>query len=602
MQAALTARAAPLPLLLLMLASGIASAVLGADRGWDAQNYHVWTPWQVIVPRPQDVLPAGLQGFHNPVADLPFAWLLRVANDRPWLVAFLMGLPAGVALWVLWLCARRVLAGAPDGAALALLALLGAAGGAVWRSQVGTTSGDVATGALVLAGVLALLAPGRGAFAAGLAVGAAIGLKLTNAPFAIAIAAMVVAVMGWHRRLPGALLLCAAGGVLGMVATGGWWAARLFAETGNPVFPYFHHLFDAAPGAPRAGRDLQFMPAGVLDALARPFLWAVDHAPRVTEERMRDPRIAAGLVAAIALLALPARGPAMAAARPLAVFFLVAYAVWLPLFSIYRYIAVLEMLAPLLLVAALGALPRRLALGGAAAFAVLAFPLTKPVPALRGVLEDRYLALDWPALAPGAVVLGTEKPTAFVAPGLPPEVALWSLAGLAEVGGPRERAALAALVAGDAPLYAVAPGDGRGLAMLAGHGLAAATQGCRRICTNWSPAGAGPLVCPVTRAARAEAPPPLRHPGPARRLCEAAGPGFTSAGRRGLALAGEALVDFGAGCTAGALRLAGGAIEGAEAMADGRLRVLPGPDGVARLRGTAVVAAAACLDARQAGR
>ncbi len=364
------------------------------------------------------------------------------------------------------------------------------------------------------------------------------------------------------------------------------------------MFPYFNEFFAAGEGIPRAGRDLQFMPATLTEALVRPFLWAVSDLPRVTEERMRDPRLAAGLVAALALPVL--RGaPARRAALPAAAFLLVAYAIWLPVFSIYRYAFVLEALAPALLIAALTALPARAATAAAAVAVLAAFPLTKPVPALRAPLGDRYLAVDWPDLAPGATVLGTAKPTAFLAPGLPPETALWSLTGIAEVGGAGDRAALAALRDGPAPLYAVAPGDGQGLDMLAPLGLSAVTEGCRRICTNWSPAGAGPLVCPVVRDGRDIPPPPLRHAGPAGRLCEAAGPGLVSAGRRGLRVAGEALLDFGAGCRVGAVVAPGAghldATPAAEPQPGGGFRFTLPPDGLVRLRGDAVLAEARCI-------
>jgi hypothetical protein len=599
----LAARSGLAVLALLMLGCGFASMVMGADRGWDAQNYHVYAPWRLFVDRPLDRLAAGMQGFHNPLPDIPFALLLWKLNDWPRLAAFLMGMPAGAVLWVAWRCARHMLADAPRAELLALLAAIGTAGGAVFRSQVGTTSGDVVTGGLVLLGVLALLRPGEGhpwraGALAGVACGAAIGLKLTNAPFAPALAAMIVVRVGWDRRLPAALLACALGGLLGIVATGGWWAAHLAAQTGNPLFPYFNDLFHAGEGVPRAGRDLQFMPATLTEALVRPFLWAVSDLPRVTEERMRDPRLAAGLLAALALPFLR-RAPARHAALPVAAFLVIAYAIWLPVFSIYRYAFVLEALSPALLIAALTALPVRAAIGVAAVAVIAAFPLTKPVPALRAPLDDRYLAVDWPALAPGAVVLGTAKPTAFLAVGLPAETALWSLSGIAEVGAPADHAALAALRDGSAPLYAVLPGHGQSFALLSPHGLSPAMEGCRRICTNWSPAGAGPLVCPLTRDGRAAPPPPLRHAAPAARLCEVAGPGLISAGRRGLRVAGEALLDFGAGCRTGEVTApgAGGldATPPAEMQPGGRFRMTLSGDGLVRLRGDAVLAGARCV-------
>ena len=48
----------------------------------------------------------------------------------------------------------------------------------------------------------------------------------------------------------------------------------------------------------------------------------------------------------------------------------------------------------------LTALPARAATAAAAVAVMVAFPLTKPVPALRAPLGDRYLAVDWPS--PGA--------------------------------------------------------------------------------------------------------------------------------------------------------------------------------------------------------
>lgn len=599
--AARLAASGPVVLALLMVGCGLASLLLGADRSWDAQNYHVYGPWRLLVPRPHDLFASGTQGFHNPAADLPLGLLLRFANDWPRVVAFVMGLPSGAVLWILWRCARHVLANAPASEALAAVATLGGAGGAVFRSQVGTSAGDVATGGLVLLAVLLLLReparPGRAALLAGLACGSAIGLKLTNLPFAPGLAAMILLRWWGDRRLGAALALCALGGLAGIAVTYGWWGLRLALETGNPLFPYFNQVFDPTEGAPRTGRDLQFMPAGLLDALVRPFLWAVSDLPRVTEERMRDPRIALGLLSAAALMLLPASlGATVMRGRSVAAFFFVAYAIWVPVFSIYRYVAVLELLAPVLLVAALAALGPRLAMGVAAAAMIAAFPLTKPVPSLRAPLAGRYLAVDWPAMAPGATVLGTEKPTAFLAVGLPPETGLWSLLGLAETGGPRERGALVALLGSDAPLYGVAPGDGQAMTMVADRGLSVDREGCRRVCTNWSPAGAGALVCPLARQGTPA--PTLRHQGPARRLCEAAGPGFVSAGRQGLRVAGEALLDFGAGCRLGEVRLSSdlaGAVPAPQPVGDGRVRFALSEDGLVRLRGDAVVGAAACV-------
>ena len=82
---------------------GLAVAMLAADRSWDAQTYHVDVPRSVLVPRPHDLPPGRAAGLPQP-------------------------------------------GGGPALRADAAPALAGAAGGAAFRGQLGTTSGDVVTG------------------------------------------------------------------------------------------------------------------------------------------------------------------------------------------------------------------------------------------------------------------------------------------------------------------------------------------------------------------------------------------------------------------------------------------------------------------------
>lgn len=588
---------------LLMAGAGLASVLLGPDRTWDARNYHLYTPWALLAGRPEDVLAAGIQGFHNPTLDLPYALLLLALNAWPRLLCFLMGLPTGLALWLVWRLARTVFAAEPQGAALAWLAMLGAAGGSVLRSQVGSVAGDTHAGVLVLAALVAAV-PARTwprAALAGLACGAAIGLKLTNAPYAVALAAMLALAPGmdWRGRA-GLLAACAAGGAAGVLLGGGWWGLRLWHGFGNPLFPYFQDLLVPGWEGTRIGRDARFLADGAWDALTRPFRWAVSGTPLATEERMRDPRIAAGLVAALLLPVLAWRGRVAPGLLPLAAFFLVALALWSALFGIYRYAFPLEAIAPLLVLGALAplrrAVPAGLALAAAAAVATI------PNPSGRAVPAPRYLDIAWPALAPGAVVLQTESPVSFTAFGLPPGVPMASANGVEELGMPRFRDRMAALLAGERPLYLVSPAAGQGWERLARWELEPVAETCRRTCTNWSAQGVGPMVCALRRAGGEAAPTP-RWPAPSR-LCEAAGPGLESAGRRGLGLApgAEALLDLGPGCALARIRRADGAAAAIVAHPPGEaegamLTLAPPPDGIVRLTaaGPVVIAEAGCI-------
>ncbi|CAA9234011.1 MAG: hypothetical protein AVDCRST_MAG08-1275, partial [uncultured Acetobacteraceae bacterium] len=147
-------------LLPLFLAAGAAASVaLGIDRNWDLLNYHLYNPLALLTDRSGDIAPPGAQVFFNPAADLPFFWLLRNLNEHPLLIAALMGLPAGAAAFLVLLLSRVVLreAGASSPELLAGLAAVGAATGAGFRSQIGTTHNDLLTAVPLLAALLLAL-------------------------------------------------------------------------------------------------------------------------------------------------------------------------------------------------------------------------------------------------------------------------------------------------------------------------------------------------------------------------------------------------------------------------------------------------------------
>ena len=321
-------------LLALFLAAGAAASVaLGVDRNWDLLNYHLYNPLALLTDRSGDIAPPGAQRFFNPAADLPFFWLLRSLNEHPLLVAALMGLPAGAAAFLVLLLSRLVLreAGAGSPALFALLSTLGAATGAGFRSQIGTTHNDLLTAVPLLAALLlalraAVLSPPRPPPAATLVLagslaGAAVGLKLTNAPFAAGLGgALAAALWAGGQPLARPLGLLLGGGALGFALAAGPWMLHLWQEWGNPFFPFFDTLFAAGrPPAP-VGRDPRFLPQGALEWLFFPFTWALSDAPRSSEMEMRDPRVALAFLALVAL----ALGARRCLARP-AVAFLAAF-------------------------------------------------------------------------------------------------------------------------------------------------------------------------------------------------------------------------------------------------------------------------------------
>jgi hypothetical protein len=247
--------------------------------------------------------------------------------------------------------------------ALALAGCLGPS----FISQLGTTMGDNMTALPVLASLLLVLRwrdrlghGGRGgagaALAAGLLMGCAAGLKLTNAGYALALCLSLLALdAGWRQRWQAAVLFGV--GVLGgMAVSAGHWYWRMWQVFGNPLFPQFNNIFHGPLAQPIGIGDTGWLPRGALEKWLWPFIATLDPL-RVGELPLRHLLwpllyLAFAALAVLWLARLPRRGPAPRAMgappRVALLFAALSYVIWLNLFGIYRYLAPLELLAPLL--------------------------------------------------------------------------------------------------------------------------------------------------------------------------------------------------------------------------------------------------------------
>ena len=312
-------------------------------------NYHEYNVWAVINDRYGiDAMPAGFQTYFNPVVYFPI-YYLRHLLPLPYGL-MIMGAVHGLNLLLIYFLVRVLLRETATASAIGA-AILIAAVGPMTLSEVGTSFSDILTALPILAGcVLILSADGshHGRYVlAGLLIGAAVGLKLTNAVYAIGAAAAVLAA---SRPLLATLCL-GIGGAAGALVTGGAWSLMLWREFGNPIFPLFNAVFHSPELVPANIMDWQFLPRGILDALAYPFYWLVgDH--RSSEYPFRDARFA---VATVLIVLGIGRGLVTRTDiftrrdTQFLLFFAVSYAAWLAVFSIQRYAIVLELLcAPLI--------------------------------------------------------------------------------------------------------------------------------------------------------------------------------------------------------------------------------------------------------------
>jgi hypothetical protein len=413
--------------------------LLGQDCNWDLRNYHLYNPHAWLHGRYDiDIAPAQLQSWHNPLLDLPLHALDSLGASGL-LVSLWLLLPAVLSLRLLIGLSDRLASGGNDPLRQTTVAAIAVAGAGALL-EMGSSYNDwfVALGLLTaLACLLRADATTRAwpLLLAGLAGGVTAGLKLTAAPYCLALAAACL--LGTPgigaSRQAGRLGLLALGGLAGFALSYGHWGWFLHERYGNPFFPYFNQIFQSPQALPLSWADERFRPEGLSDLLAVP-LRLLQPSTRYSERLLADPRLLLGLLALATLAWRQWRGgPAGAdrgTLRALAAFFLLALLLWGAGSGVYRYLLPLEALCALLIAQALWSLPagKARALAAGAAFAALA-GLThvqdlerQPFGASLSEMQGR------PAVQRGEMVLILDQaPMAFVATYLPDQVPVIAL-------------------------------------------------------------------------------------------------------------------------------------------------------------------------------
>jgi hypothetical protein len=358
-------RAGMVAAVLIPVLFGLMSMVIGQDANWDLRNYHLYNVHALLNDRLGfDLAPARFQTYFNPTLDLLYYGLNRLSP--PLVVGFVMGALHGLN-FVLVLGIARQLTGAGADLRLPLLLAAAAVLGPGFRGELGNTMGDNTTALFLLGGLYLALSRWQAmldqnvkgtvaVLGAGLLMGLGTGLKLTNLPYAVAMCLAFLCVPLPYRRRFGMAFLFGIGVSAGVALTSGWWFLKMWQMFGNPLFPQFNNIFHSPWAAETGVIDTSFLPKTLLEYLRWPFIFASDFH-RVTEvaHSLVMWPVTYTLLAMFGALALlrRVRGVTLPSIGPRGRFFLVfcglAYLVWMRMFSIYRYLILLELLVPLII-------------------------------------------------------------------------------------------------------------------------------------------------------------------------------------------------------------------------------------------------------------
>lgn len=432
----------------------LASIVLRQDANWDLRNYHLYTPLAWLEGRlDHDIAAAQLQTWHNPMVDIPFALMVRAGfGGVP--ITLWLAIPSFLALLFGLRLLDTLMPTQRSRARTWIAGFVAATGAAVYPGTAATFN-DHIVGAFMLAALywLAISQPRRGPFAIwlpiGLLAGAAAGFKLTSAIYCLGfIAAALFA--GPARQLPARIGALALGGGIGALLCWGPWGWYLWQHHGNPLFPYFNHIFQSPDSLPESLRDMRYLPRSTLQYFDAP-LRLLRRSRDFSEVLLADPRVLLGLCALATWLWLgrrrddatpPADAPAAASSesvsvsasapvdhgrrlrRALLAFVLVSYAAWLITYSIYRYLLPLELLFSVLIVGVVSLLfAGRRALTAMLVAMVLVIAPTKHPNWGRDPYRSPMIEVTYPALPKDSLVLtSTENPIAHAVAFLPPRV------------------------------------------------------------------------------------------------------------------------------------------------------------------------------------
>ncbi|WP_013322250.1 hypothetical protein [Gloeothece verrucosa] len=360
------------------LLGALVTIIFGQDVNWDLRNYHFYNPYMLLTDRIKyDILPAQIQTFFNPLLDIPFFVSIYYLKIPSIIVNSFLGGLHGLNLWFVHYILYFSLINLKDTYKhlISLLAALTSFWGAAYLSELGTTMGDSTASLFALGSLLIIIyslskhqdIPLKNLMIAGLVMGLGVGLKLTVALYGIS---LIVAINFIHNNWPRKIrnLGIIIGTMFsGFMLTAGYWMFLMWSNFSNPLFPFFNKIFQSPYIETDFNlKDARFLPRNLLQAIFYPFYFL--HNPNlVAELKFRDVRFSLAYILIVFLLGFALYkkfyNPQKTSKNPLInenafrlflPFFTAAYLIWLIQFSIYRYLIVLELLTPVLIVLVIG--------------------------------------------------------------------------------------------------------------------------------------------------------------------------------------------------------------------------------------------------------
>ncbi|WP_422084406.1 hypothetical protein [Variovorax sp.] len=253
----------------------------GKDYNWDLLNYHFYGPSLLLDNRwSQDYFAGSIQSYLNPIAYVPF-YLMVKWGWSALIIGLILSTINFLNIIVVGSIAKKLFSErVDDSRVLIYMTCLLAMAAPAYLQANGSSFNDPYGSVFILIAVRVLLSSKFSSWQqaawVGFFTGAATGIKLTSATFAVAFMACFIARALFDRRaswreLPAQVALFVAGATTAFVILHGFWSFKLLQEFGSPVFPFFNAVFKAPEFQFVNNRDFRFLGSGLSGLLFLPF-------------------------------------------------------------------------------------------------------------------------------------------------------------------------------------------------------------------------------------------------------------------------------------------------------------------------------------------
>ncbi len=392
-------------------------------------------------------MPGGAESYLDPI--LNTMYYVLISQFSPWVLGFVVGAFQGLNCILVYYISGYVVTEEPTitrrgiQVAICIVAVMGPD----FISELGNTMGDTLLSVLVLGGLLLIcrflgspsprhIKPWHLLIAGGVLIGIASGLKFTNGVYALGLLLGAGLLYGRLRtpRLRELSVLVFCGLVIGFVLADGWYAVLLLSHFGNPVFPFFNNIFHSSAASFGSFSNETYLPRTPAEWLFFPFFFSLGQ--KLMEIPLRNYSFSAIylLVTVLALKSLMGRrrGSIVPSGNYeietlLISWFVISFIIWEVAFSYYRYLAPLEVMAPLVIYIVIRRLewtPRAGILLVVYAFLIISM-VSSPGGWGRGAWSGSYFGVNTKLLRDtitrqhSLILLAPNKPEGFVVPFLP---------------------------------------------------------------------------------------------------------------------------------------------------------------------------------------